>query len=107
MTALLLILVGTVTAPAAEPPRAPQTVTVEDRPNDAGTGLKVTWELSPDDTPDQQPRKVLEYHVYREVDGERAAEPVAVMPAGNTQFDDGDCSSKSAYRYFVQAVGPD
>ena len=45
-----LVLADDQPAPAAVPAPAPPTkVTVEDQPNDAGSGLIVTWSVSPDD----------------------------------------------------------
>jgi hypothetical protein len=65
---MLSLLLGIVALPCtalAEPPAPASNVTVEDRENDAGDGLVVKWTLSPDDTPDAKPRKVLRYEVLR------------------------------------------
>ncbi|MDX1967746.1 MAG: DUF6754 domain-containing protein [Planctomycetaceae bacterium] len=103
---VLLMLVGASTV-FADAPRPPRQVTISDRPNDAGTGLKVTWELSPDDVPQAGAAKVVEYHIFREVNQEPEKEPLARVAAGNTQFDDSGCNASAAYRYAVKSVGAD
>ncbi len=102
---VLVFLLWTTIATAA--PQAPPSVIVLDRPNDAGTGLIIEWELSPDDVADRQPRAVSEYYVFREVDGEREQEPLAKVAAGNTTFVDANTQTDRNYLYSVVAVAPD
>lgn len=125
-TALIMTTCSTVSAAAPAPPAR---VTVHDRPNDAGTGLIVRWEASPDDKPDAQPLKVSEYRIYRETVGEESAASSATpvestapqgedtsspedtalsaVPAGNFSYVDGSCEPSKTYLYRVVAVGPE
>jgi hypothetical protein len=91
----------------AAPPAPPASITVEDRPNDAGTGLIVRWSLSPDDRAEVQPRLVKQYEILR-VEGDAAQfDSVAKVNAANTEFKDDKLKSQSTYRYRVIAIAPD
>jgi len=85
-----------------------QEVTVEDFPNDDGTGLAVNWSLSPDDLPDANPRTVIEYRVERTQEDSDAEEWKVIGTAsfGTGELDDEKCEQKASYRYRVIATGP-
>jgi len=104
---LALLIFGLPIVSLADVPRPPAEVMVTDHPNDAGTGLDVRWSLSPDDSPAANSSKVIAYQIYREVNGNRDAEPVARLNAGNTEYNDSDCQPAATYRYLVQAVAAD
>jgi hypothetical protein len=106
-------------AAAAGPrPAPPLNVVNEDRPNDAGTGVIVKWELSPDDTVSAQPRIVLRYEIERREetrpdDGDEAGEPpkgpfnyerVGETTYQVNQFEDRNTELGGTYRYRVVAV---
>lgn len=88
-------------------PRPAPHVTITDRPNDAGTGLIVTWELSPDDDPAITENRVVEYRVFRQTNGVFEEEPFAVVPAGVTTLTDTSCARDKTYSYRVLAVDAD
>lgn len=100
----------------------PTNIVVKDRPNDAGNGLIVTWDLSPDDTPDANPRRVTRYEVFRrdnkppkqEEEGGEAptAEPSEFKLIGEVTyqqrtFEDQNTERGVLYWYQVVAVGPE
>ncbi len=131
---LLAALAASVSSHAAVVDLAPPTdVAAEDVPDDVGTQMEVTWELSPDDvTPAKgKTRRVLDYAVFRKVApnagrlesiGQAAADaseigfpanfdfqdtqPVGSVAYGNTKFVDENVESGFAYLYAVVAVGP-
>jgi hypothetical protein len=83
-------------------------VTVADRPDDAGDGLIVSWELSPDDAVGAQPPKVLRYDVERSpAEGEPDFQPVGEVPYQQATFEDTQVERGKSYLYRVRAVGPD
>ena len=84
----------------------PSNLVVKDRPNDAGNGLIVTWALSLDDQPQLQPKRVIQYEVWR-IHEPGEWNSIAKIPAGSTQLEDTNCEPGKPYRYRVIALGPD
>lgn len=100
-------------AEAQEMLAPPSEVVVADAPNDAGNGLRITWQLSPDDVADADPRRVLKYEVIRRwtepgADGAEGElqERRSLTAFGETVYLDPDCSTKQDYQYAVRALGP-
>lgn len=88
-------------------PAPPSDLKAIDLPNDAGDGLLVTWTISPDDTPDAKPRKVVKYEILRKKQGEQTFEPVEEKPYQSTSFKDINCELGESYFYQIVAVAPD
>ena len=88
------------------PPQPPRDVQAADRPNDAGTGIGVTWVLSPDDVTDAKPRTVIRYEILRKsADGEFTL--VGESTYQQALFTDDQCERGQEYSYQVVAVGSD
>jgi len=95
----------------AAAPAPPLNLEATDRPNDRGNGIVLTWQHSPDFSPDTTQTKVLRYEVLR-----RLVDPASDKPATgfdllsttskNTLTDNG-CKPRVEYWYQVQAVGLD
>lgn len=123
-TPALAFLLECPRAAHAEPPAPASNVAAVDRENDAGDGLVVTWKLSPDDTPDAKPRKVLRYEILRKdvtpknADAaqdakpeEESAEPPEFGKIGDQTYQkavfvDAGVTYGNRYVYQVVAVGP-
>ncbi len=90
----------------AAPPAPPSDVTVEDVDNDAGTQLKVTWTLSPDDKAEFVPRRVLRYDVFRKSAVEEGDEFRKIGEATYQvdSFIDRGVETDGSYLYQVAAV---
>src|SRR5579871_5669456 len=105
---LSLLFFNSVVASGQEAtPQPPQNLTVVDHPNDAGTALDLKWELSPDDLPDAEPRRVIKYEILRKEPQNPDFVVVGEDPFGNREFVDGHCDPKKQYLYQVVAVAPD
>ena len=85
----------------------PSDVKAIDLPNDAGEGLLVSWRVSPDDTPDAKPRKVVKYEILRKKQGEQSFQLVDEKPYQSTSFEDTNCELGESYFYQIVAVAPD
>lgn len=96
----------------AQEPASVTKVVVEDYPNDDGTGLSVSWDLSTDDTEDASPRIVTSYRVERvraedsKEGGGADWESIGEATFGESTFDDRKCEKGGTYRYRVVAIGP-
>ncbi|MCH7990093.1 MAG: fibronectin type III domain-containing protein, partial [Planctomycetes bacterium] len=91
----------------ANGPAPPSELKAIDLPNDAGDGLLVSWTLSPDDTPDAKPRKVVKYEILRKKQGEQKYQLVEEKPYQSTSFKDTNCELGESYFYQIVAVAPD
>lgn len=76
----------------------PANVILFDRPNDAGTALVVTWNLSPDDP------LVDKYIILRRGEDDTTYENVAFTQHGVSSFEDDGVSSGRTYTYIIAAV---
>jgi hypothetical protein len=81
----------------------PSIVSLEDTPNDAGTSIDVTWEVSP--TESLLPGVVIEYHVMRAGSAHGEFERVGTVPAGTDSYSDDGTEPGDPYWYRVIAVG--
>lgn len=79
---------------------------MRDRPNDVGTAIIVDWQLSPDDSPDRQPRVVTNYEIFRRTASDAAPESLGTLPYGTTRFIDQKCEPGATYVYEIVALGP-
>ncbi len=92
---LLLLLAGGLQA--LQPPSE---LKVRDIADDDGTGLDLTWQLSPDDASPA----LLGYAIMRAEDPEGPFKQINLMPRGITAFSDIELDSKRDYYYRVDAV---
>lgn len=92
---------------AADPPRPPENLQVVDHPNDDGNAIDLKWELSPDDLPEADPRRVLKYEILRKEPGNPDFVAVGAEPFGTRSFVDRRCRLGKTYLYQVVAVAPD
>ncbi len=92
----------------------PAHLTARDHPNDNGKAIDLTWQLSPDDTPEKKPRVVRGYMIYRTIAGPRGMDSGAQNAApregvrvafGVGEYTDSNCVSGIPYEYEVVAVG--
>ncbi len=84
---------------------APEKVSLEDTPNDAGTSIDVTWTVSASES--IIPGSVIEYHVMRAESPESEFVRVGTVPAGTASHGDGTTEPDKPYWYRVKAVGLD
>ncbi len=99
-------------------PQPPTNVIITDRPNDAGHGLMIVWDLSPDDGAGMN--SVQMYEIFRagSPDGEFISR--GIIPAGDNEFEDQDdqesggrgpnpnyMPSNSTWYYKITAVSED
>ena len=112
LLAAISSLVFSPSASAQDSLQPPQHVTVADVPDDNGGGLKVTWQLSPDDVETADPKLVLKYEIVRRweepaKDGKPAArqERRSTVPFGIAELIDPDCQPDVKYSYEVRALG--
>ena len=105
-----LVFTTLVSVTYAQAPAPPVDLVAADSPNDDGTRIELTWELSPDDQP--QPadgqRRVIRYEVLRSrAEGEAAFEKVAETTYQSNSVRDDRVERGQSYLYRVVAVGPD
>jgi len=81
----------------------PTIVSIEDTPNDAGTGVDITWKASPSET--LEPGSVIEYSILRAESEDGEFESVGTAVAGSTAYSDGGLEPDRPYWYRVAAVG--
>jgi hypothetical protein len=111
--ACFLTTSATVTAAdSLKPPQPPASVTAGDHPWDDGTKIDVTFELSPDDRPDANPKRVASYIVERggEADGAFEAVGIPLVPdaaAFSITTTIEKCRRGEPYYFRVIAVAPD
>lgn len=93
-------------APAAGAAVLPPTiVSLEDTPDDAGTGVDITWEASPSET--LEPGSVIEYDILRADAEDGEFESVGTAIPGSTTYTDQGLEPDRPYWYRVAAVGVD
>ncbi|MCK4856473.1 MAG: fibronectin type III domain-containing protein [candidate division Zixibacteria bacterium] len=82
------LLQDSVTVDLPEPPAPPGNVTATDNPNDNGRAIRVTWELSADDTTGM--KNVIGYRINRAEARDAAdslwTEASDILPSGTTEF---------------------
>jgi len=83
----------------------PSKLTAKDHPNDTGKAIDLKWGLSPDDTPEKQPRLVRGYEVYRSNADGTEFEKLTRLAYGVTEYTDRSCELGVAYLYEIVAVG--
>ncbi len=102
-------------ADAQEPPRPVSDVVAVDHPNDVGTAVDVSWTLSPDDKPNDEPipdpnavpSLLSGYHILRKQPGEESFVLVGKQSAQAGEFTDRKKVVRGEpYLYQVVAVGP-
>lgn len=106
---------GTQDADRPDPPRPPSNLQAEERENDAGNMITVTWELSPDDRVDLDELIVGGYQLYRaEVaeDGsvgefEQIADTEDIPPQLTEYRDQNEVRPNQPYLYRMVAVHAD
>lgn len=95
-------------SPVGPIPQPPTNLKAVDLPDDAGNGLLVTWDISPDDK-DVTPRLVMTYELLRKKDGEADSEYKKVGEAtyGTTTHEDKNNVEKGEkYQYRLVAISP-
>ncbi|MCI0632286.1 MAG: fibronectin type III domain-containing protein [Phycisphaerales bacterium] len=88
-------------------PAPPANLTTADRPNDKGDGIVLKWDLSPDDSPEITPRRVIRYEIQRRVGLQGEFKPIAEQTYGGNSFTDPNAKSGELHSYRIAAVGPD
>lgn len=83
----------------------PTIVSLEDTPNDGGTGIDLTWEVSPSES--RSPGSVIEYNILRSDSVDGWFDNVGTAMAGSTTYTDGGLEPNRPYWYRVAAVGLD
>jgi hypothetical protein len=92
------------TAATAQPLIEPATISsLTDTPNDAGTSIDVSWEISP--TESVMPGEIVEYHILRAPAEDGQYEQVGTVPAGTTTYSDDGTEPGDPYWYRIVAVG--
>jgi hypothetical protein len=81
----------------------PTIVSLEDTPNDGGTGVDLTWSVSPSES--LSPGSVIEYSILRSDSPDGEFENVGTVAAGKTTHTDGGLEPDKPYWYRVAAVG--
>ncbi len=85
-------------------PAPPVSVTVGDKPNDAGSAIRVVWDKSPDDTDNG---KVKAYRILRAaaIDGQPGEfTEVGDVPAGKDVYESDDGNTEDGAQYFYKVV---
>ncbi|PYK31290.1 MAG: hypothetical protein DME57_04230, partial [Verrucomicrobia bacterium] len=80
-------------------PVAPAPPRVDGVINDGSGVIHVTWSA-----PDNGGSPILSYNVYRRTDPGTYGAPLATVPAGTTNYDDGSTDPNTSYFYKVTAV---
>jgi hypothetical protein len=84
----------------------PTSLRAADRPNDKGDAMVLSWEASPDDTPEAEPRIVVRYEILRAVQPSETLEHLVDVPYGTMTYTDPTVHAGVNYRYGIAAVGP-
>jgi hypothetical protein len=82
---------------------APEKVSLEDTPSDAGTSIDVAWHISASES--LIPGSVIEYHVMRAESPDSEFVRVGTVPAGTASYSDDGTEPGKPYWYKVKAVG--
>ncbi len=85
--------------PVVEAPAPPSGLIVEDTPNDNGSSLRITWDLSPDDA-----SRVSKYQVLRSAAADGPFEVVGETTKGQNSFSNGDLIADQPYFFKVAAL---
>ena len=89
---------------AARPAVEPAVITsLTDTPNDAGTSIDITWEVSP--TEGESPGEIIEYRIFRTPAEDGEFEQVGAVPAGTTTYSDDGTEPGDPYWYKIITVG--
>ncbi len=117
LMAAFVVVCGWSAISNAAPPAPPSGITVKDAPNDAGTGLIVEWQLSPDDRKDADPRVVVRYEIDRlarplKPENETPIKESKFAKVGEVNFQlakylDQNANRQHEYLYRVRAVSVD
>ncbi len=83
----------------------PAIVSLVDTPNDGGTGIDITWEVSLSES--LAPGSVVEYSIMRSDSEDGEFESVSAVPAGSASYTDEGVVPDKPYWYKVAAVGLD
>ncbi|MBQ16255.1 MAG: hypothetical protein CMJ65_03925 [Planctomycetaceae bacterium] len=102
----LVIAATLLLAPSAfaAPPAPPKNVTAIDRPDDAGSTIKLKWTPSTKNPADARP--VIQYAILRKTVGNEFKE-VQTVAATESMFSDTDCENGVEYLYAVIAIASD
>ncbi len=84
---------------------APEKVSLEDTPSDAGTSIDVAWHISASES--IIPGSVVKYHVMRAESPDSEFVRVGTVPAGTASYSDDGTEPGKPYWYKVKAVGVD
>jgi hypothetical protein len=104
---LVVPLVSTATTVLADAPRPPANLVASDVQGDVGEKVDLTWNLSPDDTAEATPRKVIAYHLFRKEAGEADFAKLKGEPTyQSNSFTDENCERGKQYLYQIRAVAP-
>jgi hypothetical protein len=76
---------------------------LRDTPNDAGTSIDITWDLSPTET--AAPGTVIDYKIMRAESPDGEFTEVGAVPAATATFTDGTTRAGRQYWYRVDATG--
>lgn len=115
-TLLLLLLLGAnaATAQSEAKPAPPSNVVATDHPWDGGDQIDVTFQLSPDDTPDADPKLVDHYLVRRSTAADGVFTEVGLLTptkddyrSGQATFTSNDSVRGQQYFFSVAAVSPE
>lgn len=93
-------------------PAPPVSIEAKDVRNDAGRQLDVIWQLSPDDSLDYEPQRVVGYRIYRAREGEAFNMDRPLFDERDlfpqmTEIRDERLIPNQRYLYRITAVGPD
>lgn len=102
----LVIAATLLLAPSAfaAPPAPPENVTAIDRPDDAGSTIKLEWTPSTKNPADARP--VIQYAILRKTVGDEFKE-VQTVAATESMFSDTGCENGVEYLYSVIAIASD
>ena len=103
----VLLAIFIVSPASAAAPAPPTNLTAQDAPNDAGNAIDIAWELSPDDSPSAEDRRVISYLILRQEGGDGEFTQVGDATLGTSTFRDGNCERGKSYLYQVVAVAAD
>ena len=104
---LVFPLVSSATSVLADPPRPPANLVASDAKGDVGKKVDLSWDLSPDDTAEAKPRRVIAYHLFRKEAGEAEFAKLKGEPTyQSTSFTDENCERGKQYLYRIRAVAP-
>jgi hypothetical protein len=81
----------------------PVITSLKDTPNDAGTSIDITWEVSP--TESLVPGAIVEYHVMRAGSADSEFTRVGTVSPGITSYSDDGTAPGAPYWYRIVAVG--